>query len=129
MHSGTAQPTSTVKTVADALRRVVHPVDGAADRVIHALGLLADPRGDSLHVRKNGVDFLANRGDLARFEIVDEGHDARVHQVTGYADPDQQQRLEHAQDRHDPQRDTQRVQIATHVKASLRPTSALARRR
>src|SRR4051812_31124027 len=101
-------------------------MDGAGDRVVDALGLVRDARRHRFHVDQNGSAFFADRRDLTGFEIVDERHHPRVDQVAADPDADEQERLENAQGRHNPERRAERAEIWHGLPyADQRPGAAL----
>src|SRR5262249_8656279 len=73
------------------------------------------PGGHGLDVFEDIVDARHRRRDVARFEAFDEPHRLPVGHEAGDSDPDDQERLEHADRGHDAEQQVSGSQFASHV--------------
>jgi hypothetical protein len=99
---------------AHAICRVVDSIDRGVDRLIDAFGLLLHFRGHVLHVFENRVHARHRRRHLPCLEARHQLHDLPIRHEARDAQPDDDQRLEHADRRHDAEQQIRGSQFACH---------------
>jgi hypothetical protein len=96
---------------ADLVGRLIHSVDGVANRPVDALGFLIDAAGHAPHVVENRVDARHRRGELTLLQFAHQSHEPAVGDDAADARRDEADRLENADRGHDSERQVRGSQV------------------